>query len=492
MHHRLEVLVKELREMGLLVGVGSLLSWDQETYMPSGAIGVRSEQSALLASLVHEKMTGDRFSGILSELIESNTDDFSDSEKRLLTEVHRDWKRAICLPTSFVSEYSQLVSHAQHIWQEAREKSDFGLFEPYLEKLVEKSREKAAYIDRQKPAYDVLLDTYEPGMTTAYLTPLFAILREGLVDILNRIKPSELTLPDRVFPVEKQWEYGVWFLTQMGFDFSRGRQDKSTHPFTTQFHPHDVRITTRLDANHVMDGFSSTVHEGGHALYEQGLDPAWFGTPLGEAMSLGIHESQSRMWENQIAKSASFWKGQYGRFQALFPDALSDINWETFYKTVNRVKPSLIRVDADEVTYNLHILIRYELEIALMDGTLKVSDLPAAWNQKYEDYLGICPPDASQGVLQDVHWSCGLFGYFPTYTLGNLYAAQFFEKMKEEIVDLDGCISRADFAPITAWLRKNIHGVGRAKTPQELVKDVTGKSLSQEAFIRYLLGKYLG
>jgi carboxypeptidase Taq len=500
MQDRFKKLIVSLKEIGLLSGIGSLLSWDQETYMPSGAIDVRSEQSALMAELVHARWTGDAFRRVLSEWVDLDSGaflgDVSDEEKRFLSEVYRDWKKAVLLPSSFVSAFSSLTSKAQHVWQEARAASRFSLFQPYLAQVVAMSRERADYLKStvvgggDVTPYDVLLNEYEPGVRSSYLTPLFQELCVGIKDILKKVDVTK-TVPNWEMDVDRQWEFGMWILAQMGFDFSFGRQDKSTHPFTTQFHPYDVRITTRLDARHFMDGFSSTVHEGGHALYEQGLDPAWFGTPFGEAMSLGIHESQSRMWENQIVKSRAFWEGQFQRLQMLFPHVLGEVSWLEFYHVVNRVRPSFIRVDADEVTYNLHIIIRYELEKAMVDGTLAVADLPHAWNAKYLSYLGISSENESMGVLQDVHWSCGLLGYFPTYTLGNLYAAQFYGQIERDILDVSGLISRAEFSPITSWLRKNIHQVGRRMSPSELVMKVTGESLSSEPFLNYLRGKYL-
>jgi carboxypeptidase Taq len=487
---------KLLNDLHSLNSVSALLSWDQETNLPNGAIDARSEQSALISKYQHELHTSTEFETALKEVVDTSSGKINESvpldEQRLVTCVYEDWKIATSLPTKFVSDFSKLTSKAQHIWQEARDKNDFSLFAPYLKQLVEMSKEKAAYIDKNKSPYDVLLNEYEEGITANDLKQIFEPLRKGSVELLKKIQASSATFHDfstSRYDEQKQWDFGVSVLTKMGYDFNRGRQDKSTHPFTIDMGSSDVRITTRFKGNDFMDGLSSTIHEGGHALYEQGLDSEWAGTPYSESVSLGIHESQSRLWEKIVGQSTEFWTHFYPKFQTYFPQ-LNEVGFQEFYRSINQVKPGFIRVEADELTYNLHILIRFEIEEALFNGDVDIERLPDLWNQKYKDYLGVTVEKMSDGILQDVHWSCGLFGYFPTYTLGNLYSVMLFEQLEKELPTIKKDIESGDLGKIREWCDKHVYKEGRRFTPKDLIRKITGKDLTIDPFLNHLKRKY--
>ncbi|RAP34239.1 carboxypeptidase [Candidatus Marinamargulisbacteria bacterium SCGC AG-439-L15] len=490
-------LVEQLREIGTLSGISALLGWDQETYMPAGAIDSRSEQQALMARLIHERHTGEQFKIELAQFVDLETgsvlsDKNSALEQTLLKAVYREWKQATALPQDFVETLSKTITQATHAWKDAKDSNTFAPFAPFLEQLVSLSKQKAEYIGGKDCAYDVLLDEYEPEMTCRELDPLFKTLRQELVNLLQTIKGSTTSFKSiqGEYDLEQQWSFGVGILKKMGYDFETGRQDKSSHPFTTGFHPSDIRITTRLDQHNFLEGFLSTIHEGGHGLYEQGLDPQWFGTPLSSAISLGIHESQSRLWENYVCKSRVFWEGHYKELQGLFPGPLTDVSLDEFYRSINQVNPGFIRVAADELTYNLHIMIRYEMEQAMFNGDVATKDLPELWAEKYQDYLGIRPKTVSDGILQDIHWSCGHFGYFPTYTLGNLYGRQLFDQAEKELPTLQQDIREGRLLPLREWLKTHIHQVGQRFSATELITQITGAPLSTEPFLRYLREKY--
>ncbi len=499
MNSKLEILVSELRVITQLRRVAALLSWDQETYMPSKGAQARADQTALVLTLSHARFTGPDFRRSLAALVELDSGEVSSdgllpNEIRLVEMAWRDWHRATVLPLDFVGALAQLTSEAQQVWEEARQKNDFARLAPYLEKIFDMKRHEADYLGFEDHPYDALLDGYEPGMTSAQLAGLIDTLRPTLVDLSARI--GDASQPGRAdalyldYNESTQWEFGMSILRDMGFDFTRGRQDLSAHPFTTDFHPSDVRITTRLDANHIMVGVFSTIHEGGHALYEQALDEKYFGTPLCEAISLGIHESQSRLWEIYVGLGRPFWEHYYPRLQGLFPDQLGTVSLDEFYAAINSVFPSTIRMDADEVTYNLHIMLRFELEQAIMDDNIAVSDLPSLWNEGMQNYLGITPESDTEGVLQDIHWSVGSVGYFPSYLLGNLYGCQFYNAAKAQIDGLEERIAGGDLLVLREWLRENIHQLGRGKSAAELTQDITGQQLSAEPFVHYLEDKY--
>ncbi|UCH63715.1 MAG: carboxypeptidase M32 [Fidelibacterota bacterium] len=499
MNRNLDILIREMRIITQLRSVAAVLSWDQETYMPPGSARARANQISLILSMSHARFIGPDFRHSLSTLVDLPTgkvfeDDLAPEEVRLLEMTWRDWRRATALPVEFVGELARLTAEAQHIWEQARRKNDFGLLAPYLEKIISMKRDEADYLGYDEVPYDALIDGYEPGMTTEKLQVLFDTLRPALVDLVTRIQATDVAArPDvlaRDYDEAAQQEFGMDILRDMGYDLTRGRRDHSAHPFTTNFHPSDVRITTRLRRDDLTLSLFGTLHEGGHALYEQALNEDYFGTPLCESISLGIHESQSRLWENYVGRSRPFWKYYYPRLQQRFSGQLNGVSLQDFYAAVNAVAPSTVRTEADEVTYNLHIMLRFELEQAMINDSVAASDLPARWNKGMEEFLGVRPQNDAEGVLQDIHWSMGAIGYFPTYTLGNLYGLQFYEAAKDQIAHLEEKIAMGDLGSLREWLRENIHQVGRAKTADELVRELTGGPLSAEPFIHYLEQKY--
>lgn len=475
------------REARLLEHTAAILSWDQETGMPEGAVEERSEQLALLQSLVHQRDADPRVGELLDQLDQLEESDPFVREKR------RQYEKQTRLPDRLVRELAETASRGQNVWVHARRDDDFASFAPWLEKLVAINREVADHLGYEETRYDALLDQYEPYATTAEVTRVFRELRQGLVPLVQRIGAAEQVETDflrRGYPVDRQRAYSERLMNVLGYDLERGRLDLSAHPFTTTLGTSDVRITTRFDEHAPESGIFSTIHETGHALYELGTGKDLAGTLLAEGTSLGIHESQSRLWENMIGRSRPFWKAHLPALRELFPDQLGDVDPERFYRGINRVEPSLIRVEADEVTYSLHVILRFELEQALIAGDLPVAELPGAWREKMRDLLGIEPDTDAAGVLQDVHWSMGAFGYFPTYALGNLYAAQFLQVMEGEIPRMWETIAAGDTAPVLAWLRERIHRYGKVKSAGELIQEITGGPLKPEAFLDYLAAKY--
>ena len=490
-----EDLKDDLLEISNLSGINALLSWDQETYMPESALDGRSSQIALISKLQHEKLKSNEFKQKLSKWIDLKTGEVNlaldNSTKKMLGLIYKDYQKNNLIPDKFVTEYSTLKSQSQYYWQQARQQDDYTVFLPYLEKIIDYSKQYAQYIDSHSDPYNILIDEHEPEMTYQQIDQIFTPLQQQLTTFLSKIPKHSNEYSLRT-PLEEQqqWDYGISVLERIGFDFKTGRQDKSVHPFTTMCDYRDVRITTRFDAFDFLEGFSSTVHEGGHALYEQGLNKNFLGSPFSEATSMGIHESQSRFWEHFICKSKPFWNSEFSRLKTFFPNHFQDIDLKTFYKWINQIKPSLIRVAADEVTYNLHIIIRFECEKAIFSNQITAADLPAFWNEKYQQYLGVTPQSDKDGVLQDVHWSIGAFGYFPTYTLGNLFAAQLMEMLKEVFPDLDTKIEKNDFDPILQWLKINIFDVGRKQNSIALIESVTKRRFSESFFMNYLYDKY--
>ncbi|NQY73167.1 MAG: carboxypeptidase M32, partial [Candidatus Margulisbacteria bacterium] len=354
-------------------------------------------------------------------------------------------------------------------------------------------KQKADYLGWETHPYNALLDEYEPQMTTTILDKVFSELLPKTKSLLSQIQGAKKNPSEPIthtYDKQKQWDFSMSLLEKIGFDFESGRLDKSTHPFTIDISPNDVRITTRLSSHNLMEGISSTLHEGGHALYEQGLNLDWANTPLCSSASLGIHESQSRLWENQIGKSRLFWDDNFEGLKTLFPEALSSVSVSEFYQDINQVKPGFIRVEADEVTYNLHIMIRYEIEKKMLTEDISITDLPDLWNSYYQDYLGITPPNASLGILQDVHWSLGSIGYFPTYTLGNLYAAMIYKAALSGIPTLHTSMNATVLKSLKEWLNKKVHQKGRLLNPQDLIKEVTGSALTDIPFLEYLTEKF--
>lgn len=477
-----------------LAMVSSLLGWDQQTYMPVNGAVERSEQLATIAKLVHEKTVSDEHGKMLDELsVYTKSLDPDSDDARLIRRSKIDYDKAARVPTDRVAEFARVTALAQEYWVQARAKSDFSIFRPHLERIVEMRREYADYFKPYDHVYDPLLDDFEPGLKTADVRDIFNKLRPQQVDLLREIsaRPQvDDSFLHLKYEDKKQWDFGVEVITRFGYDWESGRQDRSAHPFTTSFGIGDVRITTRVIEDLVTSAMFSTMHEAGHGMYQQGLDKSLSRTILANGTSMAVHESQSRMWENLVGRSRPFWKFFYPRLQEFFPGQLGNVPIEKFYKAVNKVEPSFIRVESDEATYNLHIMLRLELEIALMEGTLKVSELPEAWNSKMKEYLGITPPNDAKGVLQDVHWSGGMIGYFPTYALGNLVSAQLWEVINRDIPDLESQIERGQFSALLSWLREKIHRHGAKFDPQELVQRVTGSKIDPQPYVNYLRKKY--
>ncbi len=489
-------LVDYLKETALLDSCLQLLGWDEQTYMPPGGAEHRAKQCGLLAGLVHQRMTAPQLGEWLAELEQSGALGEPDSPRAVnVRETRRLYDRATKLPRPLVEEISRTTSQAQHVWVEARRRSDFGHFRPWLDKVVRLKREEAQALEPPSgELYDALLDEYEPGATRVSVASVLEPLRDELVRLVRAIGESGrrpcVEILRRRYPVDAQQRFGRAVVEAIGFDFHRGRIDVSPHPFCCGIGPGDCRLTTRYDEHFFPSAFFGMLHEAGHGLYDQGLDPEHFGTPMGESVSLGVHESQSRMWENFVGRSRAFWEHFYGVARQVFPEALGDVSLETFYAAVNDVRPTLIRVEADEVTYNLHILVRFELEPPLLSGDLAPEDVPAAWNQKYAEYLGVTPSNDAEGCLQDIHWSAGLIGYFPTYALGNMYAAQFFQAAGRALGDLPRQFAAGQFAPLRQWLRDNIHRRGKQYPSQRLVEVVTGQKVSHGPLVEHLTRKF--
>lgn len=483
----------KLIEIRRLQSAVALLHWDQQVYMPSGGVDERAKTIAALTGLIHQKFVSEDFEKTLL-VFKKKQPKLNSKQKAIVREVWRDFSREKKLPQKFVEELAQAASIGHNIWKEARKKSNFNLFAPQLKKIVSLKRKEAEYVGYKSSPYDALLDVYEPGITSEEISIIFFELKSFLIPFIQKIKNSSVKInPNQIkgnFEIEKQKNISKFFAQKIGFDFGKGRLDESTHPFCTNFHPCDVRITTRFSKRDIMYCLSSVIHEMGHALYDQGILPENFGTPLGESISLGIHESQSRLWEKIIGQSRYFWTYFYPLLRKEFPNPFKKVSFDEFYRIINIVKPNFIRTESDEVTYNLHIVLRFEIEKELIEGSIDVADLPEIWNQKVEEYLGLKVKKNALGVLQDVHWSEGLFGYFPTYTLGNLYAAQFYVTAKRDISDLEKKISLGQFSPLIDWLRSKIHMHGKFYTAETLVRNVTGEGLSAKYFTDYLTEKY--
>ena len=471
-----------------------LIEWDERVYMPPGGVTVHGEMSAALRRLAHEKFTSSQIGDALQAAREEMADEDADATAaRIVRVVDRDYARATRVPADFVAEHAAVVSAAQHTWAEARARSNFAQFVPHLQKVIDLKRRYVAFFPPADHPYDVLLDDYEPGMKTADVRRLFDSLRQRQVAIIKSVAARPAPPADfltKAYAENDIWRFAVDVITAFGFDWARGRQDKSVHPFATGIGASDVRITTRWVDGQPLALLFGTMHEAGHALYEQGVGAEHQRTILEGGASLGVHESQSRLWENMVGRSRPFWDHFFPRLQAACPAQLGNVSAGAFHAAINRVQPTLIRVEADEATYNLHIMLRVELELALIEGSLHVSDLPGTWNAKMQEYLGLTPPDDAKGVLQDIHWSAGLFGYFATYTLGNVIAAQLWDRFGSVHADRDAQIGRGDFSPLLSWLRTELHQHGRKFEPKELVERITGSPVDSEPYLRYLEAKY--
>ncbi len=477
-----------------LKAIQSVLSWDQETYMPPGAAEARAEQVATLAAQIHQLVTSEQAHRLVKEARRLLDDgEVDEGRRRLLALFVEDIERENKLPEEHIRRLAFLTSEAQVVWRQAREENNFSAFAPYLKQLIELQQQTAEYLEYEEHPYDALLDAYEPGMTVRQLRPLFTELKSFLKQVLEVVQQTDRIIDRRwlfqYYPASDQVEFAKETVKAVGFDFARGRVDLSTHPFCTSFAPVDVRLTTRVHPQDFRTCFFSLLHEAGHGMYEQGLGGEYPRSFAISGASMGIHESQSLFWEDIIGRSVPFWRWNMPRMAQVFPQQVVGIDPQEAFRAVNVVEPGFIRIDADELTYHFHIILRFELELQLFEGTLSVSVIPEAWSAKMEEYLGLLPPTDALGCLQDIHWSFGGFGYFPTYTLGKLYAAMFWEQLQKEIPDVEEGIERGEFQPILRWLRKNIHYHGRLKKPAEIVADVCGQPLSIAAFRRYLSDK---
>ncbi len=488
-------LVRRSREVALVHSCSAVLGWDQQTYMPRGGANLRGDQLALLAGVGHQKATAAVIGELLHQVEGSSVvADPESIEAANVRELRHGYDRATKLPARLVEELARVTTLAQEVWQEARAKNQFGSFRPLLEQILALKREEAAAVGFKEHPYDALLDEYEPGATAAGVRVVFAELEKELVPLIRAAAekaPSPTNVLSRDFPVDRQKWFAESAAVALGFDFQNGRLDTTTHPFCSAFGPGDCRLTTRYNPRFFNEAFFGVLHEAGHGMYEQGLPAAHFGTPVGTYCSLGIHESQSRFWENQIGRSKPFWDHFYPRLKQAFPGSLTEVSSEQFLSAVNEVKPSFIRVEADEATYNLHILLRFELELSLLSGDLAVADLPGAWNERFAKLFGMTPLSDANGCLQDIHWSFGGFGYFPTYTLGNLYAAQFGEAVRADYgaAEIARSVRVGDFRPVLGWLRDRVHRHGRRYRAQDLCRRATGAELSPAPFLRYLREK---
>lgn len=491
-----EKLVGQLKELALLRSCGAVLGWDEQTNLPPKGAEHRANQLAMISGLSHDRGTSKELGELLDELSDPASVGGEETVAYAnVRDARRAYDRSVKLPKELVEELTRATTLSQNAWVESRKKKDFSTFQPWLEKIIDLKREEADALGSPTGVkYDALIEDYEPGATAAEIQGVFTPLRESLVNLVTAIRESsakpDISILERLYPTAEQKKLSLEAATKIGFDFDSGRLDIAAHPFCSGIGPGDCRLTTRYDEHHFPGAFFGTLHEAGHGIYEQGLKDEDFGLATGEACSLGIHESQSRMWENLVGRSRAFWEFFYSQAQQTFPNAIGDVHLDDFYAAINDVRPSWIRVEADEVTYNLHIMLRFELEQALIGGDLDVADVPAAWNEKFTDYFGITPTDDSIGCLQDVHWGAGLIGYFPTYSLGNMYASQFFEKAQEDLGDLDAMFAQGEFIPLKEWLNKNIHEHGRRYYAPKLVQVVTGKPLSAEPLLNHLRSKF--
>ena len=490
----LEKLSARVREVVDLRHAASILSWDERVYMPPGGSAARGQALAAIQRLAHERFTSADV-GEWLEYAKAHADgsDAHSEATAILAVTARDYDKATRVPASFVSELAVATSAAQHAWRQARAEADFSLFAPHLDTVFRLKRQYVAFFPSTDHPYDALLDDYEPGMKTSEVQAIFAGIRPRQVALIRAIAERP-QVDDRLLRLPYSepalWDFGVEVATAFGFDWTRGRQDTSPHPFTESSGAGDVRITTRFDPQEPFSTLWATMHEAGHALYEQGSDRRWTRTALEGGTSLAVHESQSRLWENLVGRSRPFWEHFFPALQQRFPAELGGATLDEFYRSINRVQPSLIRVEADEATYNLHVMLRVEMEIAMLGGEVAVNDLPELWNEQMREYLGIVPENAAQGILQDVHWADGLVGYFATYTLGNLISVQLWDAFQSVEPSRDDLMRHGDFSPLLSWLRREIHQHGRRYMPQDLVRRVTGSGIDPEPYLQYLERKY--
>ena len=487
-----DALMERMRELDVIGQIGGLLGWDQEVMMPPKAAKLRAEQMAWISKEGHARMTAPEVGELLAAAeSEANGSEVEQGNLRIIRD---SYDKATKKPPEFVEEFARHRSKSIVTWTEAREKDDFSIFRDDLAKMIDMSRELAGYLGYEDNPYDALLDLYESGLTVAKLDPLFAGLRDSSVPLIKAVseledKPDCSWVHSHPWPKASQEALSQAISEAIGFDFDAGRRDESTHPFCGGSNPDDVRWTTRYDEKEPYGAIFGTMHETGHALYEQGRPRDLDFQPVGEANGLGIHESQSRLWENQVGRSLAFCEWSFPLWQEHFPANFEGVTPEMLWQAVNQVEPSLIRVEADEATYNLHVMIRYEVEKLLINGELEVDDLPDAWDDMYERFLGIRSPTRTEGVLQDVHWSMGAFGYFPTYTLGNLYSAQLLQAAEKDIGDIDEQVRQGDFEPLLNWMRTHVHARGSILEPADHIEEATGEQPKPDAFVAYLADK---
>ncbi len=494
MSEKLERLKTLLAEVADLNYAAALLGWDQQTYMPPGGAEARGNQLATLSRFSHDKFVSDEIGTLLDDLEKEYAGAQPDSDElRLLRLTRHNYDQQVRVPSEFVAEFAVVTSKAFEAWVEARSTSDFAIFRPHLEKVVELNQRFVSFFPPADHPYDILLDQFERGMKTAEVQAIFDELRPQQVELIQAIaaRPQvedAFLLGD--YDEKKMWDFSVQIATQFGYDWERGRQDKAAHPFTTNFSINDVRITTRFEEDKPTSMLFSTMHETGHALYELGSNQAYERTPLAGGTSLAVHESQSRMWENLVGRSLPFWEYFFPKFKEAFPTQVGQVDLPSFYKAINKVEPSLIRVNADEATYNLHIMLRLELEIGMVEGNVQVKDLPEIWNAKMDEYLGVVPPNDAKGVLQDIHWSGGTLGYFSTYALGNLISVQLWKQILKDVPNLPDQIRAGKFEGLLGWLHEHIHVHGAKFEPQELVERVTGSRINPAPYVSYLREKF--
>ncbi|MFC1961027.1 carboxypeptidase M32 [Chloroflexota bacterium] len=483
-----------LQEVHNLDGAMSLLGWDQQVKMPVGGASHRAAQMGTLSKIRHEMFTAEETGRLLEDAETEGTGlDYDADDAALLRVVRHDYDLATKVPTALVEERTRVRMLAQGAWVKARPENDYESFKPWIKQMFDLTVQMAEHLGYEDCIYDALLDQYEPGMKTAQVAGLFEELKEAQIPMIRALADQKGHSNDLLkldYAEGAQETFGIEVAKAIGYDFGRGRLDVSPHPFTSNYGRDDVRITTRYRKNWLPSAMFGTMHECGHGMYEQGSADSLAGTYLEGGTSLGLHESQSRLWENLVGRSKNFWRHYFPRVQELFPAALGDVDMETFYQAINHVEPSLIRVEADEVTYNMHIIIRFELENELVEGTLSVDDAPDAWNAKYEEYLGITPPNHTDGILQDIHWSMGLVGYFATYSLGNLLSVPLYNKALEAHPEIPAEVAQGEFGTLYRWLQANVYAPGRKYTPTELFQRVTGETISAQPYLAYLREKY--
>lgn len=497
MREKFELLRRKYSDIADLHSAIFVLHWDQQVYMPKGGAAARARTRGTLEELAHLKFTAPEIGRLIAELYDWTQNLGHDSfEASYLRVVKRDYDKAVRLPSDFVVEFAKTSSESLEAWTKALAAADFRIFSPYLSKVLKLVSRKADILGFEGSPYNALLDVYDPGVKKEYLEPLFKKLADGLKPVIQSISANSDRVSDNclhgVFDEDAQFSLTGEIIQAMGYDLERGRQDRSLHPFTINFSNDDVRITTRTRKDYLPAAVYGSIHECGHAFYEQGVPPDFEGTPLSGGASLGVHESQSRFWENIVGRSRGFSKWILPKFRTHFPGRFEHLSPEDLYRAVNKAAPSFIRVEADEVTYNLHVMLRFEMETALLEGGLKVADAPEFWNAKMNEYFGLTPKNACDGILQDIHWSLGSMGYFPTYTIGNLISAQLAEKLSADLGDIDAIIEDGGFAKILGWLRTRVHIHGKKYLPGELLKKAINDELRVEPFLNYIKNKYSG